>query len=135
MDLIDDELIMKKTASKTIKRLGIISLILLLTVLLMTYLSYLDLKRNPARPIDTYRSIAMFIIIVQLFLVLLRNISIHRFFMGILLFIPKAFLLLIVGLIIFIGTPGMSFFGIQITDMYAIVISATIISLTKLFVS
>lgn len=135
MDLKDFVKVINKKASKSLKRVTILSFLLLIATFVLTTLGFLNLSKDPIQPVDAYRDLSFVVLGLQVLVLLIGNIAKHRFFKGLFLFILKTVVLAIVALVIFMGTPGMSYFGIQITDVYAIVLASQTVSLVKLFIS
>lgn len=135
MDLKDFVNVINKKTTKMMKRITILSFILLLTTFVLTYLGYLNLSKDPIEPIDTIRDLSLLVLALQVITLLIGNISKHRFFKGLFFFIVKTIILGILAFIIFMGTPGMSYFNIQFTDMYSIVLASQVVALAKLFIS
>lgn len=135
MDLKDFINVIKKKTSKTVKRITVLSFLLLLVTLVLTFLGYLNLSKDPIQPVDTLRDLSFVVLVLQVITLLIGNIAKHRFFKGLILFIIKTVVLGVIAIIVFMGTPGMSYFGIQFTDVYAIVLASQAVALTKLFIS
>lgn len=135
MDLKDLVQVLNKKASKTVKRLTILSFLLLLVTFVLTILGYLNLSKDPIQPVDSLRDFSFIVLTFQVILLFIGNIAKHHFFKGIFLFIIKTAILGVIALIVFMGTPGMSYFGIQFTDVYAIVLASQLVAIAKLFIS
>ena len=135
MDLKDIINVINKKTTKTVKRITILSFLLLLVTFALTFLGYLNLSKDPIQPVDSLRDFSLVVLSFQVVLLLIGNIAKNRFFKGLFLFILKTSILGVIALIIFMGTPGMSYFGIQFSDVYAIVLASQAVALAKLFIS
>src|SRR5690606_427770 len=124
MDLLDYYHVITKKVDQKMMRLSLLSFLLLIASIVITFLSHQSLSQEIPSSIMPHRTIAFIIIPLSIVHLLLRNIKKHKLINGFFLFIIKAFPILIVAFMIFIATPSMTVFGVRVGDVYAIILAS-----------